>query len=99
MTSMTAILSRSVRSPLRHRPWPRRTDKAGRAAEFSGQFFQEALEPALRNRLPVTALLREENLHEVGFIHDTSLALALPGQLPRSVSVVTHSTCCPKRFM
>jgi len=30
--------------------------------------------------------------------HDTFRACAMPGQLSRSVSVVTVSTCSPKRF-
>lgn len=91
MTSMTAILSRSASWPLRHRTLAGRPDKAGRAAEFSGQFFQEFLEPALRNRLSVTALLRQENLHE----KDLLMTQALPWSCPASCREAFRSLRIP----
>jgi hypothetical protein len=69
----------------------RRPQKAGRTAKLFGQVFQEAVEPVLADRLAVAGLPREK-------AHET-LRWSGPCQPSSSVSVVTVSTCSPKRFM
>jgi len=78
----------------------RRADKARDAAEPVRQLVEEMVEPLPAYGLTSAGFIREKDLHEMGrpTAHDAWRAGALPGQLSRSVSVVTVSTCSPKRF-
>ena len=62
---MTAMLSCSVVAAALPQALSRSSQKAGRAAEFIGQFFQKGVKPFLADGLPAAGLLRQEYLHEV----------------------------------
>jgi hypothetical protein len=82
------------------RPSPGDRIKLVAPPNLSGQLFKEGVKPLPAHGLTSAGLFRQKDLHEMGrrAAHEALRARALPGQLSRSVSVVTVSICSPKRF-
>ena len=100
MTSTTAMLSFSVPPPLCQRPCPGARRKLVAPPNLSVSSFRKPSNQSLPIGSPVAGFFRKKDLHEVGgaCAHE-ALRRDAPCQLSSSVSVVTVSTCSPKRFM
>lgn len=68
ITSTSATSSHSILPSLLQRPCPGERTKLV-ASEPVSQFLQETVEPFLGDRLPLSGLLRDEDLHEIGAVH------------------------------